>query len=111
MVSLIIPCYNSEKYIGRCLESVLEQTDKDIELILVNDGSTDNSSHIINEYRSKLEHELTKFVYLEQDNQGVGAACNNAFQITLFYQIAFWKIGSGWINIHHLVLSEQMDIM
>lgn len=80
MVSLIIPCYNSEKYIGRCLESVLKQTDKDIELILVNDGSTDNSAHIINEYRHKLEQELTKFVYLEQNNQGVGAACNNAFK-------------------------------
>lgn len=80
MVSLIIPCYNSEKYIGRCLESVLKQSDKDIELILVNDGSTDNSAHIINEYRYKLEHVLTKFVYLEQDNQGVGAACNNAFK-------------------------------
>lgn len=80
MVSLIIPCYNSEKYIGRCLESVLKQSDKDIELILVNDGSTDNSADIINEYHLKLAQELTKFVYLEQNNQGVGAACNNAFK-------------------------------
>lgn len=80
MVSLIIPCYNSERYIGRCLESVLSQSDTDIELILVNDGSTDKSSNIIDKYRYQLEVSLTKFVYLEQENQGVGAACNNAFK-------------------------------
>lgn len=80
MVSLIIPCYNSEKYIGRCLESVLNQSENDIELILVNDGSTDESSNIIDQYRHQLEASFTKFVYIEQDNQGVGAACNNAFK-------------------------------
>lgn len=80
MVSLIIPCYNSEKYIGRCLESVLNQSENDIELILVNDGSTDESLNIIDQYRHQLEASLTKFVYIEQDNQGVGAACNNAFK-------------------------------
>lgn len=80
MVSLIIPCYNSERYIGRCLESVLSQSEKDIELILVNDGSTDKSSNIIEQYRPQLEASLTKFVYIEQDNQGVGAACNNAYK-------------------------------
>ena len=54
MVSLIIPCYNSEKYIGRCLESVLSQSENDIELILVNDGSTDKSSNIIDQYRTSI---------------------------------------------------------
>ena len=80
MVSLIIPCYNSERYIGRCLESILNQSENDIELILVNDGSTDKSSSIIDHYRHQLENFLTRFVYIEQDNQGVGAACNNAFK-------------------------------
>ena len=80
MVSLIISCYNSESYIGRCLESVLNQSENDIELILVNDGSTDKSSNIIDHYRHQLEAFLTRFVYIEQDNQGVGAACNNAFK-------------------------------
>lgn len=53
MVSLIIPCYNGEDYIGRCLESVLNQSEKDIELILVNDGSTDNTANVIDQYRKK----------------------------------------------------------
>ena len=80
MVSLIITCYNSGKYIERCLNSVLNQIDKDIELILVNDGSTDNTANIIKQYYSKLEESLTKFIYIEQENQGVGSACNNAFK-------------------------------
>ena len=41
MVSLIVPCYNSEEFIDRCIDSILAQTDKNIELILVDDGSTD----------------------------------------------------------------------
>ena len=53
MVSLIIPCYNAEKYIGRCLDSVLNQTDRNIELIVVNDGSTDKTEDIINKYIKK----------------------------------------------------------
>ena len=81
MVSLIIPCYNSEKYIGNCLESVLNQEDTDIELILVNDGSTDNTSEIIIQYEQSLKDKLSRFIYLKQKNQGVGAACNNAYKM------------------------------
>lgn len=80
MVSLIIPCYNAEEYIGRCLDSVLSQTYKNIELIMVNDGATDNTGKIIESYKVKLQNSITKFIYIEQENQGVGAACNNALK-------------------------------
>ena len=80
MVSLIVPCYNGERFIERCLDSILSQSDNNIELILINDGSTDHTADIIQRKRLDLKNSLAKFIYLEQDNQGVGAACNNAFK-------------------------------
>lgn len=47
LISIIIPIYNVEKYLNRCLDSVMKQSFRDIEIILVNDGSTDNSDNII----------------------------------------------------------------
>ena len=80
MVSLIIPCYNAEKYIQRCLNSVLLQSNKHIQLIIVNDGSIDLSENIILNMEVKFKQELDEFIYIKQENQGVGAACNNAFK-------------------------------
>lgn len=53
LVSVIIPVYNVEQYVGRCIESVVNQTYKDIEIILVDDGSTDRSGKICDDYRDK----------------------------------------------------------
>ncbi|MGN0417201.1 glycosyltransferase family A protein [Anaerostipes faecalis] len=103
IVSLIIPCYNAEKYIERCLESVLHQQYKNIELILVNDGSIDTSDDIIMNMRSKLERKIEKFIYIKQENQGVGAACNNAF-----------KFASGeyvmLLDSDDILLSESIEL-
>jgi glycosyltransferase involved in cell wall biosynthesis len=52
-VSVIVPVYNVEKFLPRCLNSLLGQTLKDIEIILVNDGSTDNSPVLCDEYKKK----------------------------------------------------------
>ena len=79
MVSLIVPCYNSERFIDRCIDSILAQTFRDIELIIVNDGSTDHTHECIEARRSEIEAAMTKFLYIRQQNQGVGAACSNAF--------------------------------
>lgn len=55
-VSIIIPVYNAELVIARCLDSVIAQTYKNIDVILINDGSLDNSEEICNEYVSKYHH-------------------------------------------------------
>ena len=49
-VSIIIPIYNAEKYIKRCIDTIINQTYKNIEIIIINDGSTDNSINLINKY-------------------------------------------------------------
>ena len=50
LVTIIIPVYNTEKYLRKCLDSVVNQTYKNIEIIIINDASIDNSKNIINEY-------------------------------------------------------------
>lgn len=75
-VSVIIPCYNQEKYIADCLESVLAQTFDDYEAIVIDDGSTDNSIKIVEEYQKKSN----KIRLIRQENQGVVTARNNAIK-------------------------------
>ena len=55
-ISVIIPVYNVEKYLSKCLDSVVNQTLKDIEIIVVNDGSPDNSQKIIDDYTKKYKN-------------------------------------------------------
>lgn len=71
-VSVIIPVYNTEEYIGETLNSIINQTLKDIEIIVINDGSTDNSLHIINEYAQR-DSRITVFT---QANQGLSLTRN-----------------------------------
>jgi len=72
-VSVIIPVYNVEKYIAQCLDSLINQTLKDIEIICVDDGSTDNTLHILEQYREK---DSRIYVY-HQQNKFAGVARNN----------------------------------
>lgn len=73
-ISVIVPVYNVEKYLHECVESILTQTFTDFELILVNDGSQDNSGTICDEYASKDK----RVIVIHQENQGQAAARNNA---------------------------------
>ena len=65
-VSVIVPIYNVENYLRRCIDSVVSQTYKDLEIILVNDGSTDNSGIICKDY---IERD-GRIIYIEQKIQG-----------------------------------------
>lgn len=70
--SIVIPVYNSGKYLNECLDSVINQTFKDIEIICIDDGSTDNSLSILKEYEEKDN----RIKVLSQEHRGVGAARN-----------------------------------
>ncbi|MDR2408834.1 MAG: glycosyltransferase [Bacteroidales bacterium] len=72
-VSIIVPVYNIEKYIGKCLNSLVNQTLKDIEIIIVNDGSLDNSDVVINNYKKRY---ADKIVYIKKKNGGLSDARN-----------------------------------
>lgn len=65
MVSIIMPVYNSEKFVSEAIESVLNQSYKNWELLIVNDGSTDQSPKIINDYAEK-DSRIRVFPYLEK---------------------------------------------
>ena len=75
-ISVIIPVYNASDYIGGCLDSIINQTMKDIEIICVNDGSTDDSLSILNEYAEKDK----RIRVITQENAGAGAARNNGLK-------------------------------
>lgn len=72
-VSVVIPVYNSEKFLEESIESVLNQTYKNIEILTVDDGSTDNSLKILHQYENKI-------TILSQKNQGLAASVNNAIE-------------------------------
>lgn len=71
-ISVIVPIYNTEKYLSECIESILSQTLQDIELILVNDGSPDNCDAICKKYAASDK----RVKYIHQKNQGVSVARN-----------------------------------
>lgn len=75
-VSVIIPVYNVQKYLRKCLESVAKQTLKEIEIICVDDGSTDDSFKIVQEFAARD----SRFVPVQQANGGAGAARNNGLR-------------------------------
>ena len=72
-VSVVVPIYNVEKYLGRCLESLVNQTFQNIEIICVNDGSPDQSQKIVDEYYKKYPHLIKSLI---KENGGLGDARN-----------------------------------
>ena len=73
-VSIIVPVYNTENYVEKCLQSLAKQTMQDFEIIVVNDGSTDNSETTIKKFIE--EHQTLKITYLRKENGGLASARN-----------------------------------
>ena len=76
LISIIIPCYNAAKTISRTLNSIREQDFKDVEVIVVNDGSTDNSLEVL----SMFEKVDSRILVVSQENAGVSIARNNGLK-------------------------------
>lgn len=75
-VSIIVPVYNVEGYLGKCLDSLIDQTLKEIEIVCINDGSVDGSAEILREYSEND----SRIKVINQENQGVSRARNNALK-------------------------------
>lgn len=92
-VSIITPCYNGEKYIGETVKSVLAQTYTEWEMIIVDDGSKDNSKEIIKKYCEKDN----RIQYVYQENAGSAAARNNALRRAQGQYIALLDADDIWM--------------
>ena len=92
-ISIIVPVYNAEQYISKCIDSILSQTERCLELILVNDGSKDNSGTICDEY-AKRDHRVK---VIHQKNAGVSAARNTGIGIATGEYIGFVD-SDDWIE-------------
>lgn len=85
MVSIIVPIYNAERYLDVCIESLIKQTYKDIEILLIDDGSTDQSADICCRYSAQD----SRIRYIYQENQGVSVARNNGLNASKGAWICF----------------------
>lgn len=106
MVSIVIPYYNSSSTLVRALDSVCSQTYQDWEIILVNDGSTDNSEQIVNEYFVKSPD--VRYKHLSQSNMGPSGARNTGIRNSQGQYIAFLDSDDAW---EPQKLEIQIDFM
>ena len=86
-VSVVVPLYNTEKYIINCIESIRNQTYKDIEVLIIDDGSTDASGKVVKEYLENIDDKRVKYFYKE--NEGVGKARNYGMALATGKYISF----------------------
>ena len=96
-VSVVIPVYNVEKYIRQCLESVINQTLKYIEIICINDGSKDNTLKILEEYSQKD----SRIVLIDKENEGLSAARNQGTELARGEYISYID-SDDWVDTHYL---------
>ena len=81
VVSIVIICYNGAQYLYNCFDSLLKQTYKNLEIIIVNDGSTDNSLEIMNSYIQKFNNNGMKLIICSRENGGMSAALNSGLKL------------------------------
>lgn len=106
-VYIIIPIYNDEKFLRKCLNSVFNQTYNNIKVICVNDGSTDNSLSILREY-----HSYVNLLIINQVNKGVGSARNSGLDLLDYNEDAFLTFidSDDWVDENYIdTLVRQLE--
>lgn len=111
LISIIVPVYNAENYIERCVKSILNQTYKNIEVLLIDDGSVDNSYMIC----EKLAKENEKVIFVHQKNYGVSATRNKGIEMANGKYIGFVDVDDFiedkmYENMYNILKAEQADI-
>ena len=112
-VSVIVPVYNVEKFIDKCLNSLVNQTLKEIEIIVVNDGSPDNNQKIIDEYVKKYPDKIKSFI---KENGGQGSARNMGIEKAVGEYISFVD-SDDWLDLdtlekmYFLAKKDKSDIV
>lgn len=110
-ISIIIAVYNVKDYISKCIESVLNQTYENLEIIIVNDGSTDTSGEICECYSKKDD----RIILMQQENQGSAVARNNALDVASGEYIGFvdsddWIEPDMFYTLYNIVIEHGADI-
>lgn len=111
-ISIIVPMYNSESTIGKCIESILQQTLSELEVILVNDGSTDNTLDICKKY-SKID---SRIVVVSQENKGLISARKRGVEISSADLIGFvdsddWIEKDMYENLYEIYNNYHVDVV
>lgn len=103
LVSVILPAYNGELYVGQAIDSVLQQTYQNFEIIVIDDGSTDNTSRVIQNFGKKVR-------YVYQQNGGIGAVRNRGIAMANGDFFAFLDHDDLWLPKKLELQMEQMEI-
>lgn len=105
-ISIIVPVYNTEKYLPKCLDSIVNQTYKNLEIICVDDGSEDSSADILNRYAEQD----ARFVIINKENEGVSVARNKALE-TVSGEYIMFVDSDDWIDINtcELALNKALQ--
>ena len=111
-ISIIVPVFNGEKHLSRCVDSLLNQTYKNIECIFINDGSSDNTLKILKEYKKKD----SRVVIIDKKNTGVSDSRNKAIEMSTGDYICFCDADDMYDKnyvemMHDLIIKEDVPLV
>ena len=111
LISVVVPVYNVEKYIDKCINSIINQTYKNLEIILVDDGSPDNCGNICDEYAKKDN----RIIVIHKENGGLSDARNTGIEVSKGKYITFIDsddyISDNYVSfLYNLIIEYKADI-